>query len=94
MQPVLKALGMTDMFDAGKADFLRLSDVSTAVGLFKQKCTIDVNEQGTEATTSTISSNGDMANVVPTAEFHANRPFVYLITENTTGAIYFVGTYR
>ena len=94
MQPVLKALGRTDLFEAGKADFSRLSDVSTAVGFFKQKCTIDVNEQGTEATTSTVSSNGDMAYVVPTAEFHANRPFVYLITENTTGAIYFVGTYR
>ncbi len=94
MQPVLKALGMTDMFDLNKADFSRLSDVGTTVGLFRQKCTIDVNEKGTEATTSTISTNGETANVVPTAEFHANRPFVYLITENTTGAIYFVGTYK
>lgn len=94
MQPVLKALGMTDMFDTSKADFSRLSDVKTVVGLFTQKCTIDVNEKGTEATTTTIATNGDMANVVPTTEFHANRPFIYLITENTTGAIYFIGIYR
>jgi serpin B len=26
-------------------------------------------------------------------KFHANRPFVYIITERQTGAIFFVGQY-
>lgn len=94
MPSVLKALGMEDMFDKTKADFSRLSDKDTFVGIFKQKCTIDVNEKGTEATTATVSTAGDTAYVVPTATFHANRPFIYIITENTTGSIYFVGTFK
>jgi serine protease inhibitor len=94
MPPVLKALGMKDMFDQDKADFSRISDMKTFLGIFRQKCTIDVNEKGTEATTVTVSSGGETANVVPNAEFHANRPFIYIITENTSGGIYFIGTFK
>jgi serine protease inhibitor len=94
MPPVLKALGMKDMFDPDKADFSRISDSKTFLGIFRQKCTIDVNEKGTEATTVTVSSGGLTANVVPNAEFHANRPFIYIITENTSGGIYFIGTFK
>ena len=94
MPSALKALGMEDMFDRDKADFSRFSDKKTFLGIFRQKCTIDVNEKGTEVTTVTISSGEDTAYVVPTAEFHANHPFIYLITENTSGAIYFIGTFK
>ena len=27
------------------------------------------------------------------AEFHANRPFLYVISEQSTGAIFFIGQY-
>ena len=85
---------MKDMFDRNKADFSRLSDVKTVLSLFRQKCTIDVNEKGTVVTTTTISSVEETSNYVPKVEFHADRPFIYIITENTSGSIYFVGTFQ
>lgn len=98
MQAVIKALGMENMFDIEVAEFPRISDAETYVNLFRQKCAIDVNEKGAEATTITASSsNGDISSLptkIGVAEFHANRPFVYMITENTTGAIYFMGVYK
>jgi serpin B len=54
---------------------------------------IDVQEEGTEAAAATIvemrdgSSGGE---VIPTY-FKADRPFLYLIKENSTGAIVFIG---
>ena len=27
-------------------------------------------------------------------DFHANRPFVYIIREASSGAVFFIGTYR
>jgi serpin B len=52
---------------------------------------IDVQEEGTEAAAATIvemieSSAGGAANT-----FHADRPFLYLIRENSTGATVFIG---
>ena len=94
MPSILKALGMNDMFDSHKADFSRLSDIDTFLSLFRQKCTIDVNEKGTEATTITVSGGGETTSYIPTVEFHANRPFIYIITENTSGSIYFMGIFK
>jgi serpin B len=54
---------------------------------------IDVQEEGTEAAAATIvemrdgSSGGE---VIPTY-FKADRPFLYVIKENSTGAIVFIG---
>lgn len=98
MKDVLKALGVKNMFDLFNADFSKISEARTLVNVFKQKCAIDVNEKGAEATTVTVSTNDGDISSLPTkigvAEFHANRPFVYMITENTTGAIYFMGVYK
>ena len=94
MPSILKALGMNDMFDSHKADFSRLSDIDTFLSLFRQKCTIDVNEKGTEGTTITVSGGGETTSYIPTVEFHANRPFIYIITENTSGSIYFMGIFK
>ena len=30
----------------------------------------------------------------PQIDFHCNRPFVYFVQEASTGAIFFIGTYR
>nr|WP_293427034.1 MULTISPECIES: serpin family protein [unclassified Prevotella] len=35
-----------------------------------------------------------LPNASPNAEFHANRPFIYIITGNTSGGIYFIGTFK
>jgi serpin B len=50
-----------------------------------------VDEEGTEAAAVTSIGIGVTAMPVNPLEFHANRPFLYLITEEDTGAILFIG---
>ena len=89
LKPVLTDMGMSVAFSSA-ADF---SDIAPGLPLsisdVKHKTFIEVNEEGTEAAAVTsveinlTSIGGDY--------FSANRPFVYLIAEKTTGAILFAG---
>ena len=36
---------------------------------------------------------GESSGIVQQAEFHANRPFFYIISEQSTGVIFFMGQY-
>ena len=67
------------------------------VSLIKQKASIEVSEDGTEAAGVTIASQatatGAESGPPPVPEFHATRPFVYIIQEVSSGAIFFIGTY-
>ena len=94
---IMKSLGMTRAFDPYHAEFnemLELPDGSLYLGLLKQKSKIKVNEEGTEAAAVTVG--GFFAtSVQPPAEpvtFHADRPFIYLIQEQSSNAIFFIGT--
>ena len=56
-----------------------------------QDAVIKVDEEGTEAA---AVSTGTAATSVPEHHtFHADHPFLYLITESSTGAILFAGKY-
>ena len=95
---VLKALGATTMFNKN-ADFSLMTKdaMQLFVDLIKQKATIEVSEEGTEASAVTINmmftSTGEGGEVeIP--QFYANRPFIYLIQEASSGAIFFIGTYQ
>lgn len=90
----LKSMGMPKAF-TDSADF---SKITTDAGLFIsrviQKTFIDLNEEGTEAAAVTavevsFTSTGGETNT--TKWFTANKPFVYAITEKSTGAILFMG---
>ena len=90
--PVINA-GMQLIFDKDLADLSNISDVHLFVSNIKQKTFVEVNEEGTEAAAvtvigfgSTSSGGGNMS--IP---FFANRPFLYLIKEKSTGAILFIG---
>lgn len=94
--PYCKALGMKDCFDvSGKADF---SGMGCPKGLIwisqiKHKAFIDVNEQGTEAAAATavemMLSSAAPSQYTPV--FRADHPFLFLIHDNQTGAILFIG---
>lgn len=93
LNSTLKQLGMTDAFSPA-ADFTRLSDRRAYISRVLQKCKIEVDEKGTEAAAVTVvemRTTSTAPRPTPTAIFHANRPFIYIITENTTGSIYFIG---
>jgi serpin B len=88
----LKAMGMKSAFDGekGKADFSGMSDRPLYISAVQHKTYVDVDEQGTEATAAT-------AVVIPTAEdepvkeFVADHPFIFLIRDNDSGSLLFMG---
>ena len=50
-------------------------------------------EEGTEAAAVTVIVVEPSGGEFDVAEFIANRPFLYTINENSTGAIFFIGQY-
>jgi serine protease inhibitor len=87
----LSKMGMPIAFDRNKADF---SGMTTSERLFinhvVHKAFVDVNEAGTEAAASTAVVMTP-ASAPPPATFLADHPFVYLIRDNRTGSILFLG---
>ena len=91
LKPVMSALGMPTAFNPDFADFSDFCNVPTYIGLMKQVAKINVNEEGTEAAAVTIiECTSGMPNI---ADFHATRPFIYIISERSTGTIFFIGQY-
>lgn len=97
LNEAISKIGVPSIFDPKKAD---LSGISKNGHLFvnkiKQKATIEVDEQGTKTTAVSVAdlaltSTGKSTREI---EFHCNRPFVYLIRESSSGAIFFIGTFR
>jgi serpin B len=88
-EPV-KNTGMKRIFTGG---FANISDVGLAVSYIKQKTFVEVNEEGTEAAAVTVIALNRTAAPLPNepVQFFANRPFLYLIKEKSTGAILFIG---
>jgi serine protease inhibitor len=86
----LASLGMGIAF-SDQADF---SGISTDENLFisdvLHKTFIEVNEEGTEAAAVTSVTVGTTS-VGPINEFVADRPFLFVIKENSTNAIVFMG---
>lgn len=93
LRTALQALAMRDAFDGAKADFsgmdghagwLSISDVL-------HKAFVDVNEEGTEAAAATAVVMRSLAVAAPPPVFRADHPFLFLIQENRTGSVLFLG---
>ena len=94
LNDMLKAMGMPDAFDAAKADFSPLSDYALRLSFVQQHAAIKVDEEGTEA--AAVSSAGFEKNAampMDDAVFHADHPFLYLITESSSGVVLFAGRF-
>ncbi len=98
LEQVLSSMGMPLAFHYLAAQFSKMiEDEELWVSMMMQKAKIEVNEKGTKASAVTIAKGvtkslmGD--NRPSYVEFHATRPFVYYIIDNSTGTIYFMGTY-
>lgn len=91
----LSTLGAKTMF-LGNADFSRMADAGLFVSAMLQKAKIEVSEEGTKAAavTAAIMTMSALPHEQPRhVKFYAKRPFVYMITENNTNAILFIGQY-
>ena len=96
--PVLRAMGMETCFKPFFADFSLLFDEpeeSFYISQVIQQAKIIVDEAGTEAAAVTAIVFDKATSVGPGPEtpvkFIADHPFVFLITERTSGAILFEG---
>ena len=87
---IMSDLGMSTAFTYD-ADFPYFCNVPVFISQMFQVAKINLNEQGTEAAAVTVIS-GDTS-ITPSAKFYANRPFLYIISEQSTGAIFFIGQY-
>ncbi len=94
LNDVISALGAPTMFHSS-ADFSRLSDGNLFVSKMLQKAKIEISEEGTKAAavTAAIMTMAALAPEPREVKFHADRPFVYIISESDTGAIYFIGQF-
>ena len=101
LKEVMKSLGMGNaFFDTNGHGFLDFcyfgGDEADSdpcwISLMKQKAHLKLDEKGTEAAAATVIGMEDKA-MPQSVEFHANRPFLYIISERSTGAIFFIGQY-
>ncbi|MEI6677002.1 MAG: serpin family protein [Mariniphaga sp.] len=92
LKDILSSLGMSVAFSESLADFSRMNSADHLfITKVKHKTFVDVNEEGTEAAAATSVGIGVTSIGPGGPEFHANRPFLFFITESDTGAILFAG---
>jgi serpin B len=96
LSSALEALGMKRAFQAGAADFSAITgDKSFSISAAIHKAYIDVDEQGTEAAAATavmmVGAAMRQGPPPPPIVFRADHPFLFLIRDNGSGAILFIG---
>ena len=96
---LLMGMGIRRAFDGNSAEIPNMCENGNLyISMMKQKAKIKVNEEGSEAAAVTIAAVNFTSAVAdtqepPKATFHANRPFVYVIHEQSSGVILFVGKF-
>ena len=98
----LKALGVTDVFDAAKADLSALTDAEGAfISEALHKATIEFTQAGIKAAAATfIGGKGgggaefDYIYDVPVVDIDLtfDKPYMFLIRDKDSGDVWFVGT--
>ncbi len=98
LEEILYEMGMKEAFSPmnGWLDLLQdTTGPESSIEKVFQTAAIEVSESGTEAAAVTVIT-ARLTSAFPSgsAEFHVDHPFVYTITESSTGAILFAGVYR
>ena len=88
----LRAMGMADAFSAQKADFSGMTGGrDLVISAVVHKAFVDVNEEGTEAAAATGVGMAMTAAPHEMPVFRADHPFIFLIRDNKSGSILFIG---
>jgi len=87
----LSAMGMPTPFFEGVADFGGITSIHLFISQAIHKAFVDVNEEGTEAAAATVIMMMTTSEKPPTPIFRADHPFVFLIQDDSTGNILFIG---
>jgi serpin B len=95
---MLVAMGMTDAFNRTAADFAGMTDKRDQrlyISAVLHKAFVAVDEEGTEAAAATAVPFAPGFNIdlskKPHIRFNADHPFVFIIRDNVSGSILFVG---
>jgi serpin B len=96
LSDALKKLGMLSMFGGEGTDFTGIHPTAPlTVSEVRQKTSLKINEEGSEASAVTIVGIDGLAGLTPSPiPFILNRPFLLFIKEKSTGAILFEGLVR
>lgn len=99
LRPVLFNLGMERAFDPERAEFggIRNEPPPVWIDQVLHRAVAEVNEEGTEAAAATMTMMVAMAKMVPQRpepyfEMVVDRPFLFLIRDETGGSILFMGS--
>ncbi|KOC68055.1 Serine proteinase inhibitor A3K, partial [Habropoda laboriosa] len=92
LESILRELGIRDIFD----DTATLTGIALSKRISKhlkvsdvvQKAGIEVNENGT---TAYVATEIEIGNKIEDETFHATRPFVFYIEDESTGTVIYVG---
>jgi serine protease inhibitor len=91
----LRAIGMKSAFSDGSngpsANFSKIANQPLKIDAIRHKTIISVDENGTEAAGSTAQMMGAFGEGDPPINFVANHPFLFLIRDNHSGTILFLG---
>jgi len=97
---LLQQMGIHLAFDSEFAEIPNMCDTGDVyISMMRQKAKIKVSEEGSEAAAVTIAgatyecTSVSNPPVYPKAVFHANKSFVYVISERSSGVILFVGKF-
>ena len=92
LAPTLESMGMHAAFGAD-ADFSGMTGKrDLMISNVIHKAFVEVNEEGTEAAAATgVVMTLAMARPTPMPEFRADHPFIFLIRDEASGAVLFMG---
>jgi serpin B len=93
LNDVLKNLGMGIAFDPGEANFEGIAPVASNnlyIDFVDHKAFVEVNEKGTEAAAATVVGIA-LTSMPMTQTFTVDRPFVFVIRDDRSGSILFMG---
>ncbi len=93
LKDALAGLGMKDAFDPRAADFSGMNGAvhDLYISAVVHKAFVDVNEEGTEAAAATAVVMVTASAKPPPPVFRADHPFVFLIRDNRSGSVLFMG---
>jgi serpin B len=93
LNQALTDLGMTDAFDPGRADFSGMDGARDLyISQVLHKAFVSVDEKGTEAAAATaVIMELTSAPMGEPITFSVDRPFVYMIRDQQTGTVLFLG---
>lgn len=88
MKPIYQEMGIISAFNSS-ADFSNmLASKNFAITSASQSNYFEIDEDGATAASASNTVTGDLLAIAP---FTLNRPFIFVLTERSTGAILFIG---